>query len=171
MSDFIIALGVFVASIFIACFIMAFIFSVAFLIDYRTDTKSLSGLPSVRLTFSSFLNLYQANPSLWNFSFFTAKYKDFFVDFSLINHIRYRLWLFRKEKREAKKQRLKNTENFVNAFRQDLERQQEVEAKRLEEEIKKRLSQSPSLNLTETPEPIKDTREKFIVKYTGKLPE
>lgn len=157
---------------FIACGPALIVLSIIAFLAYSFDKKeNLSCLSSVRLTFSSFLNLYQANPSLWNFNFFTAKYKDFFVDFSLINHIRYRLWLFRKEKREAKKQRLKNTENFVNAFRQDLERQQEAEAKRLEEEIKKRLSQSPSLNLVETPEPIKDTREKFIVKYTGKLPE
>ena len=144
---------------------------VVFLIGYWVDKGTLSCLSSVSLTFSSFLKLYQANPSLWDFSFFTANYKDFFVDFSLIDYIRYHLWLFRKEKREAKKQKLKDTENFVGAFRQDLERQQEEEAKRLEEEIKKRLAQTHSLTLAETPEPIKDTREKFVVKYTGKLPE
>ena len=157
--------------IFVACLIVVFIFTMIFLISYTVDKGSLSYLSSVSLTFSSFLKLYQANPSLWDFSFFTAKYKEFFVDFSLIDYFHYHLWLFRKEKRETKKQKLKNTENFVDTFRQDLERQQEAEAKRLEEEVKKRLSQFPSLTLTETPEPIKDTREKFIIKYTGKLPE
>ena len=147
------------------------LFIIAFLACYAFDKEDLSCLSSARLTFSSFLKLYQANPSLWDFSFFTAKYKDFFIDFSLIDHIRYRLWLSRKEKREAKKQKLKNTENFINAYRQELERQQEAEEKRLEEEIKKRLSQSPSLTLPKIPEPIEDTREKFIIKYTGTLPE
>lgn len=164
MSDFIIALGIIVGSTFIACLIMAFI-------DYGIDKECLSCFSSVRLTFSSFFKLYQANPSLWDFVCSTAKYKDFFVDFSLIDYIRYRLWLFRKEKREKRKQKLNNTENFIKTFRQDLERQQEAETKQLEEEIKQRLSQPPSLTLAENPEPIKDTREKFIIKYTGKLPE
>ena len=159
-----------VAFILVSGLIVGFI--IIFLIGYWVDKGSLSYLSSVSLTFSSFLKLYQADPSLWDFDFFTAKYRTFFVDFSFIDYIRYHLWLFRKEKREAKKQKLKNTENFVDAFRQDLERQQEAEAKRLEEEIKQRLAQTHSLTLAETPKPIEDiTREKFIVKYTGKLPE
>jgi hypothetical protein len=155
---------------FVACGVTLVILFITFLACYAFDREDLSCLSSTRLTFSSFLKLYQANPSLWDFSFFTAKYKDFFIDFSLIDHIRYRFWIFRKEKREAKKQKLNNTENFIKAYRQDLVRQQEAEIKQLEEKIK-HLSQSPSLTLAKTPEPVEDTREKFIIKYIGELPE
>lgn len=158
------------ACFLVSCFIVAFGFIMIFFISYESDQDQLSCLSSARLTFSSFLKLYQANPSLWDFSLFTAKYQDFFIDFSFIDYIRYRFWLSKKEKQEEKKRKLNNTESFINSYRQDLARQQEEEIKQLEEKIK-RLSQSPSLTLTKTPEPIEDTREKVIIKYTGKLPE
>ena len=126
---------------------------------------------TVKLSFSNFISLYEVNPNKWKLFYNTAQYDTFFIVFPFISFYRYKIWFKQKEKQKKKKQKFNNTENFIHAFKQDLERQQEVEVKQLEEEIKKRLSQSPSLNLTETPELIKDTREKFIVKYTGKLPE
>lgn len=125
---------------------------------------------TVKLSFSNFISLYETNPNKWKLFCNTAKYDTFFIVFPFISFYRYKIWFKQKEKQEEKKRKLNNTESFINAYRQDLARQQEEEIKQLEEKIK-RLSQPPSLTLAKTPEPIEDTREKFIIKYTGKLPE
>ena len=122
---------------------------------------------TVKLSFSSFISLYEANPNKWKLFYNTAQYDTFFVVFPFISFYKYKIWFNQKEKRDTNKQKLKNLEEFTKTYRSDLKKKQEEEEREMEARIREQLNRQTSFD-----KPVEnDTRERVIVKYTGKLPE